>query len=136
MLLNKDFSRGVVMYPGIDIIEIARFNKACKRQSRLMARLFTARELEALKASPPASLAARFAGKEAVLKALGTGLRGLSWHDIEILDNELGEPIVYLSAKAEAIAESRGGKEVRLSLAHSRDNAIALAILGCDLPEG
>ncbi len=96
-----------------------------------MSRLFTARELEVLKARNPASLAVRFAGKEAVLKALGTGLRGLSWHDIEILDNELGEPIVYLSAKAKAIAESRGGKYVRISLSHSKDNAVAIAILYC-----
>lgn len=119
------------MYPGVDIIEIARFAQACSRQPRLLARLFTNRELEALVTSSPSSLAARFAGKEAVLKALGTGLRGLSWHDVEILNNDLGEPIVILSEKAKDIAESRGGHTVRLSLSHSRDNAVAMAILDC-----
>lgn len=116
------------MYPGVDLIEIARFGQACQRHPRLLAKLFTVRELEALD-SNPSSLAARFAGKEAVLKALGTGLRGLSWHDIEILNNGLGEPIVYLSPRAQHTARARGGESIRLSLAHSRDNAMAVAIL-------
>ncbi|MGI6450195.1 MAG: holo-ACP synthase [Desulfitobacteriia bacterium] len=119
------------MYPGVDIIEISRFAHACSRHPRLIKRLFTARELEALGASAkrPSALAARFAGKEAVLKALGTGLRGLSWHDIEIIANEQGEPQVYLSARALKAAESRGGRSIRLSLSHNRDNALAVAVL-------
>lgn len=117
------------MYPGVDIIEIARFAQACKKHPHLLTRLFTARELEALVTKSPSSLAARFAGKEAVLKALGTGLRGLSWYDIEILNNESGEPIVYLSDRAKRIAEARGGSSINLSLSHSRSNAVAMAIL-------
>ncbi|MGI5902079.1 MAG: holo-ACP synthase [Desulfitobacteriia bacterium] len=116
------------MYPGIDIIEISRFAQACSRQPRLLARLFTAQELELAKNNIP-SLAARFAGKEAVLKALGTGLSGLSWHDIEILTNDRGEPFVCLSERVEEIMKNRKGTEVRVSLSHSRDNAIAMAIL-------
>ncbi len=118
------------MYPGIDIIEISRFGQACDKHPRLLARLFTDKELAALKTRTVSSLAVRFAGKEAVLKALGTGLSGLSWHDIEILNNDLGEPIVYLSERAREIALSRGGAGavVRVSLSHSRDNAIAMAV--------
>lgn len=116
------------MYPGIDIIEIARFHQACDRRPRLWQRLFTDRELADLKGSQAGSSAARFAGKEAVLKALGTGLRGLSWHDVEILPNDFGEPIVYLSEKAKQIALDRGGNTVRVSLSHSKENAIALAV--------
>jgi len=117
------------MYPGTDIIEISRFAQACSRQPRLLSRLFTGKELELVKTYNFSSLAARFAGKEAVLKTLGTGLRGLAWHDVEIFTNDLGEPIVYLSKRAQKIAELRGGCTVRVSLSHSRDNAIALAIL-------
>ena len=118
------------MYPGTDIIEISRFKGACQRNPRIAERLFTQRELNQDSAKNEASLAARFAGKEAVLKALGTGLRGLCWHDIEIINNEMGEPEVFLSSKAKDIALSRGSGRVKVSLSHSKDLAIAVAILG------
>lgn len=117
------------MYPGVDIIEISRFAEACNRHPRLITRLFTSRELEAADSNRMVTLAAKFAGKEAVLKALGSGLRGLSWHDIEILNNNLGEPLVYLSERANKIVKDRGGYTVRVSLSHSRDNAVAVAFL-------
>lgn len=117
------------MYPGADIIEISRFEKACQRYPRITGRLFTPRELSENYAKNGASLAARFAGKEAVLKALGTGLRGLSWHDIEILNNEMGEPVVYLSPRATDVALKRGAAEAKVSLSHSKDLAIAVALL-------
>ncbi|NLI90980.1 MAG: holo-ACP synthase [Peptococcaceae bacterium] len=117
------------MFPGVDIIEISRFDEACSRHPGLLARLFTPRELESCKDRDIRSLAVRFAGKEAILKAFGTGLKGLSWQDIEILNDKTGEPIVFLSEKAQIIAESRGGRVIRISLSHSRDNAVAFAIL-------
>lgn len=117
------------MIPGIDIIEISRFAEACAKHPRLMERLFTNRELTMLEGKKVSTIAARFAGKEAILKALGTGLRGLSWQDIEILSNDLGEPLVYLSDRARKIAEVRGEGIVRISLSHSKENAIAMAIL-------
>lgn len=117
------------MYPGIDIIEISRFDRACRRHPQIINRLFTEKELAGLKITNTASLAARFAGKEAVLKALGTGLRGLSWHDIEIFSNEKGEPEVHLSPKAQRLAGKRGCTEVRLSLSHNRIQAAAVALL-------
>ncbi|MCO5388379.1 holo-ACP synthase [Desulfosporosinus sp.] len=117
------------MYPGIDIIEIERVAQAFKRQPRLIERLFTIQEREALIGKGIQSYAARFAGKEAVLKTLGTGLQGLSWHDIEILSNVRGEPQVFLSLKAMDQACARGGSEVRVSLSHNRTQAMAFAIL-------
>lgn len=117
------------MFPGIDIIEIGRFSKACERTPKIRERLFTCREIKDLERKGIASWAARFAGKEAVLKTLGTGLSGLSWHDIEILSENSGEPIVYLSEKAQDLAIARGGTQIRLSLSHEREYAVGMAIL-------
>lgn len=117
------------MYPGVDIIEIERVAKALARQPKLTARLFTSREQESLKGKGWQSYAARFAGKEAVLKAMGTGLKGLSWHDVEILAAPSGEPLVVLSSRAAGRLRERGGSQVRLSLSHDRSHALAMAIL-------
>jgi holo-[acyl-carrier protein] synthase len=117
------------MYPGVDIIEIERVVHAHKRQPKLFERLFTIREREDLLGKGTQSFAARFAGKEAVLKTLGTGLSGLSWHDIEILNNSRGEPLVYLSSRAMDLVRARGGSQVRVSLTHNRAQALAFAIL-------
>jgi holo-[acyl-carrier protein] synthase len=118
-----------VMFPGIDIIEINRFVKACERTPKIRERIFTVREIKSLEGKGIASWAARFAGKEAVLKTLGTGLSGLSWHDIEILCESTGEPIVYLTVKAENLVKARGGTQIRLSISHEREYAVAMAIL-------
>ncbi|EHQ87677.1 holo-ACP synthase [Desulfosporosinus youngiae] len=117
------------MYPGIDIIEIERVEQAFKRQPKLFERLFTIREREALIGKGIQSYAARFAAKEAVLKTLGVGLQGLAWHDIEILSNPKGEPLVYLSSRAMEQVQARGGSHVRVSLSHNRTQAMAFAIL-------
>lgn len=117
------------MYPGIDIIEIERVDIAFKRQPKLYERLFTTREREDLINKGIQSYAVRFAGKEAVLKTLGTGLCGLAWHDIEILSESSGEPLVYLSSRAMDLVLARGGSRVRVSLSHNRTQAMAFAIL-------
>lgn len=117
------------MFPGVDIVEIERFTKAFERTPKLRERLFTSREMEDLAKRNMASWAARFAGKEAVLKTFGTGLRGLSWHDIEIICNDLGEPLVFLTEKSEKLMNSRGGTQIRLSLSHEKEYAIGMAIL-------
>ncbi|AHF06337.1 holo-ACP synthase [Desulfitobacterium metallireducens] len=117
------------MYPGVDIIKIERFAKACERQPKIRERLFTERERADLSDRPTSSWAARFAGKEAILKSMGTGLAGLSWHDVEILTEISGEPHVYLSSKAEGVVQKRGGSMVRLSLSHEQEYAIAMAVL-------
>lgn len=117
------------MYPGVDIIEIERVVQALKRRPKLSERLFTTQERENLKGKGFQSYAARFAGKEAVLKTLGTGLRGLSWHDIEILEDLSGEPLVSLSLRALELVKARGGCQVRVSLSHNRTQAMGMAIL-------
>lgn len=117
------------MYPGIDIIRIERFQEACQRRPKLRERLFTERERTELNQRPMSSWAARFAGKEAVLKSMGTGLSGLSWQDVEILSEKSGEPCVYLSSRAQDVVRHRGGSTVRLSLSHEQDYAVAMALL-------
>lgn len=117
------------MYPGVDILEIERFSAACSRRPALLQRLFTEREREDLKGRRIQSWAGHFAAKEAVLKAFGTGLRGLSWWDIEVLTAASGEPYVLLSPRAWAKAQARGGSQIRLSLSHDRFQVIAFALL-------
>jgi len=117
------------LYPGIDIIEIERFTGACERRAGLAARLFTERELTELASRPRQTWAGRFAAKEAVLKCLGTGIGRLAWHDVEILASGNGEPTVWLSERAVAKAKGRGGEGVRVSIAHDRTKAVAVAIL-------
>ncbi|MHB1652860.1 MAG: holo-ACP synthase [Desulfitobacteriaceae bacterium] len=117
------------MYPGVDILEIDRFEQASTRRPRLLERLFTVREREELQGRGIQSWAGRFAAKEAVLKAFGTGLKGLSWQDIEILTNKEGEPVVQLSLRAQGKLEERGGSRIRVSLSHDRTHTVAMAIL-------
>lgn len=117
------------MFPGVDIIEIERFTLACQRHPKIVDRLFSLREQNDLFGKSMQSWAGRFAAKEAILKALGTGLRDLTWQDIEILSGPMGEPLAFLSERAEVKAKARGGAVVRISISHDRSNAIALAIL-------
>lgn len=117
------------MYPGVDILEIERFALACARRPRLCERIFSAREREELAGRRIESWAVRFAAKEAVLKAIGTGLAGFSWHDIEIVASRTGEPLVYLSPRVEAKVRERGGTSVHVSLSHNRTQVVAMAIL-------
>jgi len=117
------------VYPGTDIIEIDRFAAACARRAGLAARLFTEAELSELASRPQQTWAGRFAAKEAVLKCLGTGIGRLAWHDVEILAAGNGEPVVRLSDRALAKVKERGGTEVRVSIAHDRTKAVAVAIL-------
>jgi holo-[acyl-carrier protein] synthase len=79
-------------------------------------------------------LAARFAAKEAVMKALGTGARGLAWREIEILPNQRGKPLVYLHGKAKERGETIGLRGVDISLTHSHELAIAAVVGAADDP--
>lgn len=108
---------------GIDLLEIERMERALERHPRLAERVFTAaeREYAAARARPGRHLAARFAAKEAVVKALG--LSGLGLGEIEIVAGE--PPTVRLSGRAASAAE---GRSVQVSLTHSREFAAAVAI--------
>lgn len=109
---------------GIDLLEIDRMERALERHPRLAERVFTAaeREYAAARARPGRHLAARFAAKEAVVKALGLS-GGFGLREIEVLAGE--PPTVRLAGRAAAIA---GDRRVEISLTHSRDNAAAVAI--------
>ncbi|GAB6138781.1 holo-ACP synthase [Halanaerobaculum tunisiense] len=115
---------------GVDIIEIERIKQAIKKRDRFKNRFFTATEVEycADYQHPWAHYAGRFAAKEAVVKALGTGFREFKWQDVEIINDKVGKPEVILYNKAKKIAQDKEIKEIMLSISHSRDYAIAEAI--------
>jgi holo-[acyl-carrier protein] synthase len=114
---------------GVDLTEIDRFTAAFLRyKQRLLQRLFTPREL-AENGENMASLAARFAAKEAVAKAFGTGIGAISWHDIEICRGVSGEPILNLYGAAQRLAEEHHLHTWSLSLSHTQKYAIAFVVV-------
>src|SRR5579884_458527 len=105
---------------GVDVIEIERVRAVLARHpERFLRRVFTPGEARHCRGRVP-ELAARFAGKEAVMKALGTGVRGIGWREIEILPNRRGNPLVLLHGKARARADALGLTTIDISLSHSR----------------
>jgi holo-[acyl-carrier protein] synthase len=116
---------------GTDIVEIERVARAIRRWPRFCRRIFTGRELACCyaKSNAVSSLAARFAAKEAVAKALGTGFRGFSWCEVEILDNQQGQPEVVLSGRAYRLAREQGFSQWTVSLSHSRSHAVAVVVV-------
>ncbi|HSE97353.1 MAG TPA: holo-ACP synthase [Blastocatellia bacterium] len=121
---------------GIDLIEISRIEEVFARQGeRFRRRVFTRDEIEycEARASRFASYAARFAAKEAAMKALGTGWAdGISWHDIEVVRNGRGAPSLRLSGRALVRLSEMGATRVHLSLTHSTDLAMAQVIIESD----
>ncbi len=113
---------------GIDLLEIDRLKRALARHPRLARRVFTdaERDYAAARGRPAQHLAARFAAKEAVVKALGLS-GGFGLREIEVVAGE--PPQVRLSGRA---AEAAGGMSVKISLTHSRDFAAAVAIADTD----
>jgi len=115
-------------YVGVDIIEIARIEEAVACWSKgFLQRVYTDMELK-LCHKKPSSLAARFAGKEAVMKALETPNRGIGWREIEILADLSGKPLVHLHGKAQNQANRLGLDRLAISLSHSREYAVALVV--------
>ncbi len=113
---------------GIDIIEIARIERAMNRWGeRFLHRVYTDSELRLCRKKPP-RLAGRFAGKEAVMKALGTGTKGISWREIEILAEPSGKPIVHLHDKAQKHADGLGLDTLAISLSDSKEYAVAFVV--------
>jgi len=111
---------------GVDIVEIARLEKAIARWGEgFLRRVYTDPELR-LYRKKLSSLAARFAAKEAVIKALGKPTRGVSLREIEILSDPSGKPLVHLYGKAQNQAKGLGLDKLAISLSHSREYAIAL----------
>ena len=111
---------------GIDVVDISRFGDALRRTPGLVDRLFTAAEAS----RPLASLAARFAAKEACLKALGTGRsQGISFLHVEVVRTDGGAPVVHLSGPAADRARDQGVRRVHVSLTHQPGIAAAAVIL-------
>ncbi|MBC7795443.1 MAG: holo-ACP synthase [Pyrinomonadaceae bacterium] len=118
---------------GIDIIEVARIRQTIERTPRFVTRVFTQREIDycdsknAVRAN---SYAARFAAKEATLKALKTGWRGaISWHDVEICNDANGAPFLEIRNAARQIFDDSGANKIHLSMSHTNEHAIATVIL-------
>jgi holo-[acyl-carrier protein] synthase len=115
---------------GVDLVEIKRIEQAVARLgTRFTDRIFTQAERDYARGRA-AQLAARFAAKEATAKILGTGLwrHGVTWHDIEVLNEPGGKPRLHLTGEAARRAEAMGLHHWSISLSHSRDNAIALVV--------
>jgi holo-[acyl-carrier protein] synthase len=113
---------------GVDVVDLARFERALDRTPALRSRLFTDDEL--LKDGIPRplrSLGGRFAAKEAFMKALGEST-GVQWHHMRVVSNEHGNPSLALSGAALALAEAKGIAHVHLSMSHDAGVAIAYVI--------
>jgi holo-[acyl-carrier protein] synthase len=113
---------------GVDIIEIERVEKAlAKFGKRFLSRVYTPLEA-AFCRGRVSELAVRFAAKEAVMKALGTGASGVAWREIEVLPNHRGKPLVYLHGRARRRAEKINLEELDVSMSHSREYAVAFVV--------
>ncbi len=121
---------------GIDLVEVPRIEIAISRWGgRFEARVFTKKELTYCNSKKDKSqrLACRFAAKEAMLKALGTGWRdGIDWKEIEVSNDELGKPIISLSGKAEEISRQLGVKNVLLSITSTKNYGAAQVVLASE----
>lgn len=118
---------------GVDVVDVARFTLALRRRPRLVERLFTDRERHE-SAERPERLAARFAAKEAVLKALDSGLGDAPFHGIEVQRRPNGAPVIVLYDEALALARSRGIGEWHLSMSHTHTTATAFVVASSEVP--
>ena len=117
-----------MLVTGIDIIEISRIKKVAEHHGeRFLKRLYTESEVIYCKGRAP-QLASRFAAKEAVMKALGTGTKGVSWKDIEVVRQPGGPPQIQLHGTALEHAARLGIEQWAISLSHSREFAIASVV--------
>ena len=114
---------------GVDIIEIIRIAQTLGRWGdRFLSRTYTQGELAYCKKRPP-QLASRFAAKEAMMKALGTGRHGVNWRDIEVVRRKGGPPTIVLHNRALKVAAQLGVRHIAVSLSHSREYAVASVII-------
>lgn len=117
-----------MLVSGIDLIEIARIERAIARHGERFSRRFYTQHEIAYCAGRATSLAGRFAVKEAVAKALGTGIGDFNWTDIEVVCDGRGKPELVLHNRAKELAVSRGLSSWSISLSHTETHAIGLAV--------
>lgn len=122
---------------GVDIVEIERMAAALERHPQMRARLFSETEQAYCEGRnrPEIHYALRFAAKEAVLKALGTGFSGMKFTDVEVLRDAGGRPTPRLSGRAAEVAEEIGVRELHLSLSYTHTTAVASAVAITREPE-
>lgn len=122
---------------GVDIVEIDRMATALARHPRMKERLFSAAERAYCdgRNRPEIHYALRFAAKEAVLKALGTGFAGMKFTDVEVVRDTGGRPSPRLSGRAAQVAEEIGVRELHLSLSYTHTTAVASAVAITSEPE-
>jgi holo-[acyl-carrier protein] synthase len=115
---------------GIDAVDIARFRRSLDRRPSMQRRLFTDDELAyvAPKADPIPSLAARFASREAVMKAMGLGLGAFGFHEVWVDRNDSGKPFLHVTGRAAELALDRGIATWHLSITHTHLLAIAYVV--------
>lgn len=115
---------------GVDLLEIDRISELLQRRPEFLKRFFTEREVAFFESKhfKHETIAAGFAAKEAIAKAMGTGVRGFDLKDVEVLRDSLGKPLVVLHGRAFDVAHSKGIHHIELSLSHSKTQAIAFAI--------
>lgn len=117
---------------GVDIVELSRIRSVFERYgARFLERILTQGERDYVgrKADPVASIAGRFAAKEAGAKALGTGIaRGVSWRDIEVVRAPSGEPGLALHGRAAELAALRGVGAMHVTITHGKDAAVAVVV--------
>ncbi|HPE44161.1 MAG TPA: holo-ACP synthase [Bacteroidales bacterium] len=117
---------------GNDIIEVSRMERQLTNSTSLKEKLFTLREQAYAddKVSKYQHYAARFAAKEAFFKALGTGYRyGMAFHEIEVINDELGKPVIHLHGKVKDFIEKQQVKHIHLSISHVKEMASAFVVL-------
>ncbi|MHB8680795.1 MAG: holo-ACP synthase [Acidimicrobiales bacterium] len=121
---------GAVTGIGLDAVELARFRRVLERRPRIAERLFTdaERAYAAGGADPGARLAARFAAKEAVLKALGVGIGAAAFRDVEVVRAASGAPSLQLAGRAARLARDRGVTRWHVSLTHTETTALASVV--------
>jgi holo-[acyl-carrier protein] synthase len=118
----------VIVGIGVDVVDLARFERALDRTPTLTSRIFADVELRSgSRVLPLRSLAGRFAAKEALIKALGDST-GVRWHDMQVVSSESGNPHLQLSGGAAVIADRLGANALHLSMSHDGGVAIAYVI--------
>lgn len=117
---------------GVDLVKIERVRKLLDNYTEFITQVFTAGEIEfcRAKADSASSFAARFAAKEAMMKALGTGWNEkVNWLDIEVINERQGKPILKIGGRTLQLMQQMGVRQTHLSLSHERDYALAFVVL-------
>lgn len=121
--MSLDKLEGMIAGIGVDIVDVPRFGRQLQKTPRLKERLFTPEERDL----PLRSLAARFAAKEAIAKALGAPV-GMNWQDCTISKDEAGDPQVHVTGSVAAASDVRGITSWHLTMSHDGDMAIAMVV--------